>query len=684
MNARRVGAAAVWTISWALAITAMAIFWGFGLPTVPLPGVFLSPAPLPIRSTFAAIGVTVALLYGPVSALLISRRAHLVGAILAVHAIGSGLAALGVQWGLLGAAHDGLPLWGLLAFAAGWGYVPGTFMTAVLPVLVTRRALGRSERGLVLIGAIAAVAAFAVSLVQQSVASPHNPFAVDIPALQRALSTAYTLLSFVAVVLSVVTCALLLNRLRRAEGRERRSTAWLTLGHVFLTVSYAALVLPDGVAVPQWLSAFALLAPVIGQILYPAAILVVVLGQRLWGVELVVSRLALWGLLTVSGVVIYLLAVLMAPLLLPGADELWIGVPVIIALAASPMRRWLQRRIDLLIYGEGADAEAVLARLVARVGDIEPDERGLQDLCDGLRGALRLGGVEIRSLRTSLRASVGVDAGEAVVLPLGSPEAFGDLVVHAPEGQRLDARTIGVLRDVSGLVAVAITLIESTVAVDDARAALLSRRADERRSVRRQLHDGLGPSLAGIGFGLAAVENLLDAGQRDRASDLLEELSEDLSRRVRAVRALSAEVSTSPLSAMSLGEALGHLADRFTSAEREVRVHLRAGPEIPPAHADAAYFIAAEAMTNAVRHTTADRIDVRITREGDGILVRVEDDGDGFGDEQRPGVGLSSMRERVRTLRGDLRVISDASGTVVRAHLPVRPAAGHNETTGDG
>lgn len=677
MSSRRAVAVSVWALSWMLALAALLIGWIGGLSSAPLPGTFLSPAPEAIRAGFDEIGVTVALVYGPVSALILARRPHPVGVILAVHAVGSGLAAFGVQWGLLWAEHPDLPLAGFLAFAGGWAFVPGTFMTAALPLLVTRRRVRAWEWGVVAAAAMIATVAWFLSFTQQSVPEPVNPFAIASPAYQAAAPGAYVILSFCAVAISLISWVVLLVRWVGARGADRTGLTWLVLGHGFLTMSYAVLVLPADLSLPQWITDVGLVAPVVGQVLYPTAILVVILGQRLWGVDLVVSRVVLWSLLTIGAVTIYLLTVLVAPLLLPGADGLWLLAPLAVALSVLPLRAWLQRRIDRLIYGEGADPAVLIARLGDRVGDLEPGASGLRELADALRGTLRLGSVQIRSDALAHRISAGRPGGAPVKLPLRAGDALvGELVVRPPGRQRLDRRTLAALDSVTGLFAAAIRLVESHEVLEEARTALVAVRAEERRMLRRELHDGLGPALAGVGFGLAAVDNLLPRDP-DRAAALLAELTVELRHRVRAVRQFANDVMPSPLEGRSLADAVADLAARFDSTRSRVTCSTQLAGSLPDEVEEAVYFIVAEALTNAARHSDASQVGVHLglgdSEFGDPeLVVRVGDDGRGIRDDAEPGVGLSSMRERAEQLGGSLVVRSAETGTTVVARLPAR------------
>ncbi len=673
MTARRFFAMAALTISWGFAAAALLLMWTAGLPTDPLPGVFLSQAPLPVRASFDDIGIAVALLYGPVSALILARTSHPVGVILAVHAIGSGIAAFGVQWGLLGASVPHLPLWGFFAFAAGWGFVPGTFMTAALPLLLTRTRPPRWQSALVVLCVLVAVSAWFISVTQQSVPVPVNPLAIPSPAYQEALPGLYTVLSFIAVGISFLSCGVLVGRWAKAKGRARTEWAWLTLGHTFLTLSYLALVLPESFSPPEWVLGFGLVAPVVGQVIYPAAILVVILGQRLWGVEVLVNRLVLWALLTIGGVVVYLIVVVFAPAAVPWAQGSWILAPVAVAIAAQPLRTWLQRRIDRLVYGEGADPASLIVRLGERIGELDAGPAGLRQLAAALMRVLRLGSVRIRSVRSPLEASVGDSRMSPVVVSLKSGHgAVGELEVRAPQGQRLDRRTLEALDDVAGLVATAVQLVEANVVLEHARAELVARRAEERRAMRRELHDGIGPALAGIGFGLAAVEKLAET-EPLRAAAILDELGAELQRRVRDVRAFAHEVTPSPLDDVTLEEAVVALAGRFDTADLRVEVRVDAPHDADAEVQLAAYYIAVEALANAVRHAQAGRIVVDIGANDSGSLrVRVADDGIGGADRAPAGVGLSSMREQAKRVKGELVVASTDQGTTVTAVLPAR------------
>jgi signal transduction histidine kinase len=673
-RARVAAAIAVWALSWLLVAASALLFWSTELPADPLPEVFLSQAPPEIRRLAYPIDVTVALVYGPASALVLARRPHPVGIALACYAIGSGLSAFAIPYGLLGAHMEDLPLWGLIAYAAGWGFVPGTFFAAAVPLLVTRARLPGWQRAIVIVTAMVAVVATVLSLTNQGDLPPRNPLGIDAAAYQVLLPPLYTALSGLVLAISLVSCGVVVARWRRVRRRRARfGLAWLAVGQLFVTASYLAQALPEHLGSPRWVLDFALLTPVIGQILFSASIVVVILGERLWGVDIVVSRVLLWLLLTVSGVVLYLAVVAVVPAALDADGALAFVVPVVIALAVLPLRAWLQRRIDRLVYGEGADPGTLLARLGERIGTLPPGTDGIRELADTLRRVLRLGRVEIRTPHLTA-ASGREEATNAVHTPLLIGDTrIGELSAGPLSGQRLDRRTRIVLTDVAGLVATVVRLAESHDLLDAARADLATRRADERRAIRRELHDGLGPALAGTGFALAAVENLA-AGEPDRARALLGELADDMRARAQEVRALAEEVSVPRFESDELPEMLSRLARRFSSPRLQVRSEVSGADDLPRHAAQTLYFVAAEAVANAVRHADPRRVTVRLHVDEAMATLEVVDDGSGVSATASPGVGMASMRERAVALGGELSVTTDAAGTSVRVTVALDAA----------
>lgn len=200
------------------------------------------------------------------------------------------------------------------------------------------------------------------------------------------------------------------------------------------------------------------------------------------------------------------------------------------------------------------------------------------------------------------------------------------------------------------------------VAVEDATAAL--------RRVERDLHDGAQVRLAAVAMNLgmaqekagsAEVRELLEAAQGEVAQTLA-----DLRRIVRGIHP--------PVLDAGLASALASLA-----ATSPVPVTVTAGlAERPsPAIEAIAYFCSAELVANAIKHSSANRIEITITAERPGMLrLRVSDDGTG-GADARQGTGLSGLEQRASTVDGSLHVSSPPGGpTIVTVELPLSMPGG--------
>lgn len=204
------------------------------------------------------------------------------------------------------------------------------------------------------------------------------------------------------------------------------------------------------------------------------------------------------------------------------------------------------------------------------------------------------------------------------------------------------------------------------------RASLAATREEERRRVRRDLHDGLGPALAAMSLRVEAARNLLRS--RDlRVESLLEELDDQIVAAVADIRRLVYGLRPPALDDLGLLEALREQAHECR--RRGLRVEVRSPPELPPLAAElevAAFRIAQESLTNVLRHARAGHCVVTVSA-GDELRITVEDDGCGLPTGMRPGVGLSSMRERVAELGGAVEVRPGVPrGTLVEAQLPIR------------
>jgi two-component system, NarL family, sensor kinase len=205
------------------------------------------------------------------------------------------------------------------------------------------------------------------------------------------------------------------------------------------------------------------------------------------------------------------------------------------------------------------------------------------------------------------------------------------------------------------------------------RERLVAAREEERRRLRRDLHDGLGPVLTAVTLKADAARSAL-ATAPDRADGLLVDLRSDAKQAIGDLRRVVEDLRPAALDELGLLGALRQQVDRFS--RQGLSITLQAPPTLPvlPAAVEvAAYRITTEALTNITRHAHAHQVAITIAVDGD-LCLSVEDDGaagTANGDGWRPGLGLQSMVERAVELGGTLQAGPTQSGGRVEARLPL-------------
>jgi signal transduction histidine kinase len=278
---------------------------------------------------------------------------------------------------------------------------------------------------------------------------------------------------------------------------------------------------------------------------------------------------------------------------------------------------------------------------------------------------------------TEHRSESGTLDGRPGEIPLElHGEQVGTLSVAPRPGRGaggLGEADLRVLTTLAGPLASAAYALRLSGDLEASRRALLDAREEERRRLRRDLHDGLGPQLAGVVMGVDAVRSTLQRGDHARAADLAETIAGQARTAVDDVRRLVSGLRPPVLDDLGL---LGALRSSGPAAvEGGPRVTITADgclSDLPAAVEVAAYRISQEALTNAVRHADATAVEVLLRADPAAVTVRVSDDGRGFSARARRGVGVASMRERAEELGGWCTVSggADGRGTTVFAHLP--------------
>ncbi|WP_436698868.1 ATP-binding protein [Nocardioides sp. BYT-33-1] len=630
--------------------------------------------PYEIRRELAPLDLIACLMYGPLGALIAVRSGHAVGWAFLVIGGGYAVTAAGQAWTILCVAHPGLPGAAVAAPLLLTGWTTATLTSLlVLPFLLTPTAPTGWARRFAVAGAAVVALASAFRLLIQTPGAPVNPLAGRSEAVSDFAYDADAGLIPIYFLLGLAVVGWLAHRLRTGDAEQRRGLSWLFVALLLVALAYMTFEIGISLEGTWFVAGIVLLS--IAEVMLLAAVFVLIRRQPSWRVDLAISRTLVGILLTTTLVAAYVLVVWALSMAMPwGAESTGMVAVAALALAVLPLRDWVQGQVERLVFGSGADPSALLERVAQALESGDPDDPQLTGLIDALGRALRLARVEVRLRGASVVSSGRSDDDEderSVRLELRQRgRDVGILVAVPPRGERLDPRTVRLLRQISGLVAVAALLDEANRAVEDARARVVEVRHEERRLLRRELHDGLGPALSGTALALAAVPATSQLSPDDSA--LLRRLVEELSHRADDVRQMARVLLPPVLDEGRLGEALALLAERYTMPRFVVTVDAPYADRLDGIHQIVVYQVASEAVRNAARHAGARHCTVRLSLPASGgVRLEVSDDGHGIGDAVVPGVGMASMRERAAELGGTVEVSpGEEKGTRVVMMLP--------------
>ncbi len=465
-----------------------------------------------------------------------------------------------------------------------------------------------------------------------------------------------------AVLLALASAISLVARYRGAGPVERRQIKWLALAGL-LIVAYPLLCIAEILlwGDPLWFSVAVGVAGLIG---IPAAVGVAMLRHDLYDVDKAVAGATTWALLTGCLLATYALAsTIVGAVVGAGSGLAPAAAAVLCALGFRPLRRRLQEAVDRRLYPLRRAAAGALDRLHR---DVEAGAATPEALESVLRAALRDPG-----LRVGYRLPDGgglVDTGGAVVPTTGAVpvELAGEqigVLVAGPAGcsgellREVAARATTMVEVVRVRQELGLALRE----VEASRARLVQIGFEERRRLERDLHDGAQQRLVALGMSLRLAQRHLSDGSVD-LPDLLDQSVAELGTAVAELRQLAHGLRPSALDD-GLPAALARLV---RSLPLPIDMHVDDDP-LPDDVATTAYFVIAEAVTNAIKHAEASRIVLKVSRDGAALRVHVSDDGRGGA---RVDTG-SLLADRVAALGGSLTVASPVgSGTTLEVALP--------------
>jgi signal transduction histidine kinase len=401
-----------------------------------------------------------------------------------------------------------------------------------------------------------------------------------------------------------------------------------------------------------------------------------ILRYRLYDVDVWVNRTLVY--VTLIAVVVIAYALVSALGTWWWRDSELIGpmaLAVVLGIGFQPVRARAQRAVDRFVYGRRKEPYAVLTDLGRQLESVLPPDEVLQTLARQVSVALKLP-YAAASLTDSLPAATWPEGqsdpppGRRVVFPLSWQEQrLGSLLVVTAPGDDLTAADRELL---AGLARQAGAAIRAATLNDDLRRSrerILTAREDERRRLQRDLHDGLGPTLASLYQRVDVARSMVRKDPR-AAEELLGGVGEQTRSVIDEIRMLVRALHPPELELGLVGaiEASARQLPNLSCVE----VDAEPLPTLPSAVETAAYRIAVEALTNVARHSAATRAAVTLSASDHVLTLTVVDDGRGIPDGVRSGTGLRSMRERADELGGHCEVSAGSDGgTRVTAVLPL-------------
>jgi signal transduction histidine kinase len=497
---------------------------------------------------------------------------------------------------------------------------------------------------------------------------------------------------------------------RVATPIERQQLKWVIVGLAAFVITGAMLLVPlNSLLASRAASmdpALALVFSTILDLLYriislfvPVAIVIAVLRYRLWDIDILINRTLVYGALTGIIVSAFVIMVGFLSILFQSSGNSIIAIIAtgLVALLFNPLRQRLQRAVNRFMYGARDEPYTALSRLGRQLKSTLAPEAVLPTVVTTVRDVLKLPYVAIylqqdshgyKIVAESASPSVRMQDGsihvpgmnrEGRCIPLiHQGETLGYIVLgpRAPN-EAFSSTDLHLLEDLAPQVGVAVHAVRLAADLQRSRERLVLAREDERRRLRRDLHDGLGPQLAGLALKLETLRNRLK--DDPLADSILADLAKRTQDATADIRHLVYELRPPTLDELGLVSALREGATQYTQpGGGGVNITFDAPeslPALPAAVEVAVYRISQEALMNVIRHAEARNchLHLRLDEAAGLLCLEVQDDGKGRLTKRRAGIGLNSMRERAEELGGTLTITSVLSGgTLVSARLPCR------------
>ena len=479
-----------------------------------------------------------------------------------------------------------------------------------------------------------------------------------------------------AIIMGLILLVVLWQYRNNRHGKVRQQMRWLTWGVAvsggFGLVLYLLPPLFGFPAVNPNLMGLIILA-------FPAALTLSIMRHNLFDIDTLLNRTLVYSTLTALIISIYVILVTSLGAIFQTQGNLFIALIAtgLIAVLFQPLRDRLQRRVNRLMFGERDDPATVFSHLGKRLESAAEQETILPSLVETISQTLKLPYVAILwaddGNREKVAAEYGKPGGKTVRLPLAyQGETLGSmLIAQRSNDEPFSDSELWMLQNIARQAGTAAHVVRLTADLQQSRQRIITAREEERRRIRRDLHDGLGPSLAAHMLTVGSARAFLRTDPT-AADKLLEQLENSLDSTLMDVRRLVYNLRPPILDQLGFADAVESCIAEYQQEQLEISLEIEEPmPPLPAAVEVAAYNILREGLSNVVRYSGANRCSVQICCS-QRLRLTIHDNGTGLPVNYTPGVGLASMRERAEELGGTCSVISlRGEGTTVTVQFPL-------------
>jgi signal transduction histidine kinase len=629
-----------------------------------------------VGATSTAVGLAaVALAYSVSGTVLTSRRPdNAIGWLMLAIGLSEAILVASTGYAFLALAHRSIPGGVVAAWMGGWTYLPPlgvllTFLLLLYPTGQPPTPRWRWVGWVAAAGLSVAVIGSAIALWDQRFAMLADPNADVSP--QGTLGAIALMGSVVAFgVAGIASIVSLVVRWRRSEGDERQQLRWF-----LLAVAVAAVGFADG-----WIDTRYIVL-VTGMLLIPAAIAIAVLKYRLYDLDIVIRKTAIYAVLAALLLAVFATITWTATQVFSTAvgDRFRLVAGILVGALIWPLRSVATRIADRLVYGGRATPYEVLSGFADQIGTMYADDDVTSRMATLLREATGATAAHVwlagaGGFHLVASAPMGATAAtwpaEGVAVHYQG-ELLGGLSVTMPANDRIDAARERLVRDLAGQAGPVLANVRLIADLRASRRRIVATQDDRAKKLERDIHDGAQQQLVALSVKLRLAEQTVDRDPA-KARELLVGLGDDANDALENLRDLARGIYP-PL-----------LADKGLAAALEAQARKAAVPttvdpggvgRFPQEVESAVYFSCLEALQNVAKYAEATQAEIALTNGEGSLRFTVTDDGKGFDASATSyGTGLQGIADRLAAIGGELVVTSTpGTGTTIAGRLPATP-----------